>query len=164
VRLLTLLLIPFASFVFFYFLYQKTGNPYIYFETEKAGWGAAFSNPISTLLTYFGLKFDPYYGNLKLIYTTVGIFIVSEILLLIYAYKKIDHMYFIYWLVFFLIPLSSGIWVALSMPRHSLLFFPQYLVLANLAETKTLDFCISAFLITIQIFFMALWVNGIAII
>ena len=151
-----------AIALLFYYQYRITGDPFIFFSTEKLGWGANFTNPIQTLgMVLLSLNVSVWFLIYKL---TAIIFIITEIILIIFSYRKIHLSYWLFWLLAFILPLTSGVAPALSMPRHSLLFFPQYIVLALAAKTLKSGKILTISFVGIQLLLMALWVNGYAVI
>lgn len=157
-----ILTVPVGLIGFFIYCFYKTGNPFFYFSVKHAGWEASLVNPLRFFYRFWSLSdHSSYlYRESQLIF----LFIVFEIILLIFSYKKLPFSLWAYWFVLFIISLSGGLSVTLSIPRHALLFFPQYISLSYLTKKRSVDLFLSIFLISTQIVFMALWVNGLVII
>ncbi len=157
-----LFIIPFTFLILLTYFFLISGNFFKYFEVKSLGWGANFQNPIQLLNTISdrmkatgsGLKF----------YSVVLIFIFSELLLLIVSFKKIPAAYWLFWLILFLINITNGLSLAASNPRNSVILFPQFIFLSFISKNIFLDKLLTSVFILAQLFFMALWVNGLVII
>lgn len=156
------LFIPVGAFLMFLlYHYVVNNNALVYFETAANGWGVKFVNPVQMLATL--ILANPHPSFLLYKYTTLA-FAFSQILMLVFFYKKLPLKLWFFWLFSLILPLSSGAAASISIPRHVLLAFPQYLALAIAAENKQVGFLLSLVLLSFQLVLMALWVNGAGVI
>jgi hypothetical protein len=161
-RILSIIL-PFVFILLlFYYQYTKSGDFLIFFHTEALGWGTKLTNPFLTVFVYLLSIHEPTFFTINII--IILIYIVTEVFLLIYSYKKIPYAYWVFWFLVFLSPLISGDTVSTSISRQAVYFFPQYFALSLLTKNNVIFFLICSLLAILQIIFMALWVNGIGLI
>ena len=149
----SLLLIPLGAILFFTYLYQITGDPLSFFNTQKAHWQTSITEPISyTVLIFMERSRQPdAWSRLAFV-----IFSFSALTYMIKA--RFRASYIVFSLYAILLPVASK--KLFSMPRFTLVAFPIYLVLARLSDNPSREKIIVVIFASIMTLYMILWTIG----
>ncbi|WP_052309977.1 hypothetical protein [Methanocella arvoryzae] len=147
-NVLYLLLIPVGLAIFSVYNFYFTGDFFAFIHIQSA-WGRHLDNPLNYLLHgLFSNHAEEFFW---------AFFTVVFTVLLIAGSSLIRPSYLLVGVYSIIIPLSSGI---ASMPRYFLAVFPLYIIMAKLTKNKYTDMILTALLIIVQCYLMALWAIG----
>ncbi|MDR1101611.1 MAG: glycosyltransferase family 39 protein [Clostridiales bacterium] len=161
------LLMPLGLGGYMYFLYQETGNA-LYFsfcETAYSRFKALPPLPliksVKNLIT--AIKSQAYTAASDFIlfknYLMETVFSITNIICIIFSYKKIERKYFLYCILAFIIPFSTfvGAEGLSGMIRYSLALFPLFFMFGEWFETRWFRWTYSLLGISLNIFLMSLY-------
>jgi Gpi18-like mannosyltransferase len=146
---LKLLLIPFGASIFVIFIGNLTGNLFSVIKIQR-GWDRELGNPIMYLLNALTSDYYPF--------RFTAFFTIAIILLILLLIKNLRNSYWIYSLLLFIIPFSTGIE---SLPRYILVSFPIYILLGVVKEKypRLGDFLLLS-LALVQGMMLVFWTSG----
>lgn len=157
VEVVYLLLIPLGLFLFSFYTFYLTGNWLAYLDSKIIGWRLSFENPLKIIQASF-------YSKYWMFRYTIGWATILGTLVLTASYKKIGLTYWILGIITILIPLIGGDSTAVSLLRQSLIIFPFFIIFTRITNTFYKDSGLSFTLITIQLWLMSYWNNGLYIV
>lgn len=146
---LAILPVLLGVFVFMYYLYRITGDPYIYFTMQKI-WNRDIQNPFFHLLVSF--QIEPL--------AQIKFSVIYAINVLAFLLLNIFTLPFAYWVLsisLILTPLASGI---ISITRYSIVIFPLYIYIAQRVKTRFQHYAVLTMFFLLQILFMLTWSLG----
>jgi len=149
---LWLALVPAGLISFMAYLYQRTGDALAFIHAQE-GWGrkpAGFWQPLIDYVTHWWIVGEPW--NLL----TFN-FIIAILLLVcaIVLFVRREYAFGAYTLLSILLPLSTG--SLQSIGRYAVVVFPLFFWLAIAARTKLVDRLITAAMVALFGWFLALF-------
>ena len=148
-----LLLAPLGNVVFSLYCYYLTGDFFAYATIQSIGWGHTLTNPLVIIINSL-LSNDFYYYS-------HAIFAIFAIGFLLFSINKIRFSWWIYGLMFAIIPLMSGQKTVYGLLRYELVVFPFFIILAKISkDNRELEELLVICLALLQGFLMVFWSTG----
>lgn len=158
-------LIPFGLFIFAGYCYYLTGDLSAYVHAKESTFRLTLNNPINTLCLSLGS------GNMPLLFNAV--YSIICILVLLLFFRKIGFSYWLYGILFILVPLMYGagkvgdvltvrpvIGSMTGMVRFSAVIFPFHILFARLGSNRYAGQALTVSFSLLQGFFMVFWAAG----
>lgn len=147
------LLIPLGIGLFAVFNKLLTGDALAFMHIQETGWGHHLTNPFAMIIG--SLASNNFY------FFSHALFGAVLILIVLLNWKKIRMSYWIYSLIFLVIPLMSGQTTLFGYLRYALAAFPIFILCAVVTNKKpewndTLIICLAL----LQGFLMVFWSTG----
>ncbi len=144
--------IPIGYGVFALFSYMVTGDWSYYSHIKQAGWGSAWSNPLSLLAHCLLSRNYIVLGN--------GLAAFTGCILLLVQWKRVGLVYGILGLSFLILPLTAGSMVIPGIMRYMAAIFPLFIACAEFKQGSLADTAILMGSCLLQGFLMVVWSNG----
>lgn len=148
-----LILAPLGFAYYLLINYSVFGNALEFMNAQAAGWSRSLAWPWTGFIESLTLNDFSWLNPSAVIVTGAEILFASlGFFLIIYGAKFIRPSYTLYSLLSWLLIVSNSHWM--SIPRHTILFFPIFITLAVIGRKKHWDYLITFFSLLFYSFFL----------
>ncbi len=151
IDILGLALLPLGLLIFCVYNFYLTGDFLAFVHIQQSAWGHHLDNPIKTLV-------NGMFGSAEKSRIIVAAWFTSfTIVSLAIFYRRLPFSYLLFSFISLFLPLVKGLG---SMPRHTVILFPVFILFAQLGKDKKVDTAFTIIFSVLQGCFMIFWSVG----